>query len=226
MRTTMQTGIAEILFATLFATLSVTPAAAFGHANAFGGHSSGSFGSGEPFQGGSASGQIGEGFTHDNAWGGSTSPRGGGGDGGVRATGMYGATAAGAYGGGAYRTGVGGAYYHPPGAFYPYHPPTVVNHYGAGCAGCGGWSTAGAAATGMVVGATFGAAAVSASTAAAYNAGATPGSAYAVNAVYSTLPLGASRAVVAGNTYYTVAGTWFVATMGAGGVYYTIVPAP
>jgi hypothetical protein len=36
------------------------------------------------------------------------------------------------------------------GAHYPaYHPPVTVNNYGSGCYNCGGWSTAGAAATGV-----------------------------------------------------------------------------
>ena len=63
----------------------------------------------------------------------------------------YGTTATTSYGTTAYHAS--GAYYPPPAhAYYPYHPPTTVNYYGSSCGNCGGWSTAGAAAAGAMVG--------------------------------------------------------------------------
>lgn len=244
MRKNIQTTIAAMLISAL----SASPAAAWGHANSFGGHSSGSWGGGGEHSnrwGGSTSAGGGDGFSHDNAWGGSTS--GGWGQGvshqnvyggssearygeGAEHTNMYGGTTAAGYGGVYHSDAYGGAYYHPPGAYYPYHPPTTVNYYGSSCYGCGGWSAAGAAAAGAVVGATVGAAVASDNTQAAYNAGVAAGSAqqpmFAMGAVYSTLPPGAKKAVVGGTTYYTVSGSWFVAAFGASGVTYTVVPAP
>ncbi len=60
----------------------------------------------------------------------------------------YGTVGTSAYGATAYHAPYYGA------AVYPaYHPPTTVNYYSNGCYNCGGWSTAGAAAAGLVVGA-------------------------------------------------------------------------
>ena len=160
----------------------------------------------------------------------------------------------GAYGGTAYGNAhYGGAYYHPPGAYYPYHPHTTVNYYGAGCYNCGGWSTAGAAAAGAAVGMMTGAAIASANTSAAtssaYNAGVAAGSAstsaaydagvaagaatasatsttYAMGATYAKLPAGCITPDVHGKTYYLCGNTWFQPSYGANGVYYRVVPAP
>src|SRR5208337_4580734 len=102
--------------------------------------------------------------SHTNTYGGTTSGEAG-----------YGATHTDAYGATAYHPPA--EEYHAPAPYYPYHPPTTVGYYGAGCYNCG--STAGAAAVGAVVGATVGAAAASSQSAAAsqnayaqgYNAG-------------------------------------------------------
>jgi len=114
-----------------------------------------------------------------------------------------------------------------------YHPPTTVNYYGSGCYNCGGWSTAGAAAAGAAVGMVAGAAVASANTSAAtssaYSAGYAAGSAntaYAMNAIYATLPAGSTPDTVGGTTYYVSGSTWFKPSFGANGVYYRVVPAP
>jgi hypothetical protein len=52
-----------------------------------------------------------------------------------------------------------------------YHPPVVVNTYSTGCYNCGGWSAAGAAVTGVVVGAAIASANNNAAQASAYNQG-------------------------------------------------------
>jgi hypothetical protein len=116
-----------------------------------------------------------------------------------------------------------------------------VNNYGSGCYNCGGWSTAGAAAAGAVVGVAAGAAIASANTAAAtsnaYNAGVAAGSAsaynaapvggtFAMGAVYAALPAGCISPKVQGSTYYLCGNTWFQPSYGANGVYYRVIPAP
>jgi hypothetical protein len=115
-----------------------------------------------------------------------------------------------------------------------------VNNYGSGCYNCGGWSTAGAAAAGAVVGVAAGAAIASANTAAAtsnaYYAGVAAGSAYnaapvggttfAMGAVYAALPAGCISPNVQGGTYYLCGNTWFKPSYGANGVYYRVIPAP
>jgi hypothetical protein len=108
-----------------------------------------------------------------------------------------------------------------------------VNYYGSSCYNCGGWSTAGAAAAGAAVGMAAGAAVASANTAAAtssaysagYAAGAT-NTAYAMGAIYATLPAGCAGSTVAGTTYYHCGTTWFQPSYGANGVYYRVVPSP
>jgi hypothetical protein len=133
-------------------------------------------------------------------------------------------SAHGAYGGSAYHYGgYGGSYY---GA---YHPPGVVNYYGAGCAACGGWG-AGTAAAGLITGAALGAAAANANaaqnTSNAYAAGVAAGQASALGAIYSTLPAGCAETVAVGNTYYRCGAMWLQPAFGANGVYYRSVAAP
>ena len=83
-----------------------------------------------------------------------------------------------------------------------------MNYYGSRCYNCGGWSTAGAAAAGAAVGMAAGAAVASANTAAtssAYSAGYSAGAAttaYAMGAIYATLPAGCVVSTVYGTTYY------------------------
>ena len=150
----------------------------------------------------------------------------------------------GAYGGTAYHSGTSttvhsntyyGAYHPYYGAHYPaYHPPTTVNVYGSSCSGCGGWSTAGAAAAGLAVGAVAGAAIASANTNAAasnaysagYAAGSTANPTYTMGAIYATVPTGCAQPTVHGQTYYLCNNTWFQPSYGANGVYYRVVPAP
>ena len=93
--------------------------------------------------GGSATQYRGEGTTATSAYGGSAAHAEGGG---TVATSAYGGAA---YGDAHYYGGAYGAAYHPPVATVPYygayHPPVVVNSYGSGCYGYGGWAAAGAA---------------------------------------------------------------------------------
>jgi hypothetical protein len=210
----------------LITTLSCGPAAAWGHANRWGGSTSHTWGSTSHTSawGTSTSHVAGVGTTHTNVYGGSASHYYGGG---WSKTGAYGGTAYGdAHYGGAY-------YYHPP-TYYPYHPPTTVNYYGSGCYDCGGWSTAGAAAAGAAVGLAAGAAIGSANTAAAtssaYSAGYAAGSAanptYVMGAIYATLPAGCAAPTISGTTYYLCGNTWFKPYYGANGVYYRVVPTP
>jgi len=108
-----------------------------------------------------------------------------------------------------------------------------VNYYGSSCSNCGGWATAGAAAAGAAVGMATGAAVASANTAAAtssaYSAGYSAGAAntaYAMGAIYATLPAGCVVSTVYGTTYYQCSNTWFQPSYGANGVYYRVVPTP
>ncbi len=129
------------------------------------------------------------------------------------------------------------------GAAYPaYHPPVTVNNYGSGCYNCGGWSTAGAAATGVAVGVVAGAAVASANNTAtaqnAYNAGYVAGAttappppapvhtSFEMGAIYAALPAGCIKPKVQSGTYYMCGNTWFQPSYGANGVYYRVVPAP
>jgi hypothetical protein len=193
----------------LIAALPCGPAAAWSHANRYGGSSSGGGGS----------------WSHSGRYGGSAS----GGGGSWSATSAYGTTA--------YHSGSTTNVYHSTyyGGYYPaYHPPTTVNYYGAGCYNCGGWSTAGAAAAGAAIGvaagATMAAASTSAATSNAYASGYAAGSAasttYAMGGIYATLPAGCATPVVAGVTYYLCGNTWFKPSYGANGVYYRVVPTP
>jgi hypothetical protein len=176
--------------------------------------------------GASATHTYGQGTTATNAYGGTAS----------HATGSGYSTYTSASGATAY-----GSAYH--GAAYPaYHPPVTVNNYGSGCYNCGGWSTAGAAATGVAVGVAAGAAVASANNQAvasnAYNAGYVAGAtapppppapvktSFAMGAIYAVLPAGCMSPKVPGGTYYLCGNTWFQPAYGANGVYYRVVPAP
>src|SRR5205814_5025506 len=150
--------------------------------------------------------QYGQGATHTNTYGGTTSA---------------------AYGEGAYHTGAYGygTAYHPPTAYYGYHPPATVNYYGATCAHVNGWATAAAVTTAAVTGAAVASANANAANAnaaaasanaynAGYNAGATTGSSaaqatYTVGQIVATLPAGCITPNVQGTTYYLCGNTWF-----------------
>jgi hypothetical protein len=84
-----------------------------------------------------------------------------------------------------------------------------VNYYGSSCSNCGGWQTAGAAAAGVAVGMAVGATVANANSQAAasnaYNSGYAAGSAnpaYAIGAIYPTVPAGCAQSDVGGITYY------------------------
>ncbi len=78
------------------------------------------------------------------------------------------------------------------------------------------------------MGAATTAAVTSANTTNAYNAGYTAGAAtaYAMGAIYPSVPAGAVVKTVNGATYYVYNGTWFSPAYGANGVYYRVVTAP
>jgi hypothetical protein len=81
----------------------------------------------------------------------------------------------------------------------------------------------------MVAGAAIASANTSAATSNAYSAGYAAGStntAYAMNAIYPTLPTGCIVSPVDGSSYYFCGGTWFQPSFGANGVYYRVVPVP
>jgi hypothetical protein len=220
----------------LILVLSCGQVSAYAHANRYGGSTSHSYGHtshSNPY-GGSTSHTYGEGTEHTNAYGGSTAH---GWYGGTEHTNVYGGTTAGAYGAGAVHTTPYGATTAYHGAYYPaYHPPTTVNYYGSSCYNCGGWSTAGAVAAGAVVGMAAGAAIASSSasantaaaTSSAYSAGYAAGAAnaYAIGAIYATLPAGCQANIVNGMTYDLCGGAWFQPSYGANGVYYKVVPTP
>jgi len=142
--------------------------------------------------------------------------------------GAYGGSASG--GGGTWHgtTAYGTSVYGGPDRYYggtyaTYHPPTVVNHYyGAGCSDCGGWSTAGAAAAGVALGAAGAVVASQNAYAAGYAAGS--GTVHGIGAIYPALPPGCLFRPALG--VYECSGTWFKPAYGAGGVYYRVVPAP
>jgi hypothetical protein len=102
----------------------------------------------------------------------------------------------------------------------------VNNYYGSGCYNCGGWSAAGAAAVGLAAGTAIGAASASTASANAYAAGVAAGSAYAMGAIYATLPAGCVSSPFGGVTYYRCGATWFSPSYGANGLYYRVVPMP
>jgi len=236
----------------LIAALVCAPAAAWSHANRYGGSTSHSYGSGSTTRttayGGSETHTYGQGTTATDRYGGSATHTYGQG---TTATNRYGDTATHAYGSGsttytnayggsvtryAYGTvAYGGSAYYPPGQHPPYyggsypayHPPTTVNVYGSSCGNCGGWSAAGAAAAGAAVASANTSAAASTAYAAGYAAGSDAAPAYAMGAIYATLPAGCnSSATVGGTLYYLCGDTWFKPSYGANGVYYRVVPAP
>jgi hypothetical protein len=175
-------------------------ASAWARANAWGGHSAGGFG----------------GFTHDNAFGGSTTHSW---YGGTSHTNRYGGTTTGAYGMGAVHTTAGGfSTYHPPGYGYggyaPYYRPVGVPYYHPGCYDCG--AVAAGAAVGLAAGAVAGAALARPVVIPAYPLGTS----------FTTLPSGAVYVDRGGVTYYQVGNSWFRPSFGANGVYYSAVPAP
>jgi hypothetical protein len=183
--------------------LPCRPAWAWAHANRFGGntwHAYGATAHTNAFGGGTAH-VYGEGTTHANVWGGSTTH---GYWGGTSHTNAYGATTYGGY----------DRYY--GGSIGAYHPPVAVNSYGAGCYNCGGWAAAAGAAAGVALG--------TAAATQAYSAGYSAG-AYAVGAIYGTLPGGCNSTMVQAETYYVCGNTWFSPFYGANGVSYRVVPA-
>jgi hypothetical protein len=248
----------------LIALLISGPVGAWGHANAYGGgstyHAPGSDSTTRTnAYGGSATHTYGQGTSASNASGGSayhaegsgvtTASNGYGGSAthvagvGTTASNGYGGTATHAYGSPTttYTNAYGATAYHSPyyGAAYPaYHPPTTVNVYGSGCYNCGGWSTAGAAAAGVVVGAAVATSVANANNAAAtsnaYNAGvaagvnatAVPSANFPVGAMYGVLPAGCVMPNVQGSTYYLCGNTWFQPAYGANGIYYRVVLPP
>jgi hypothetical protein len=135
-----------------------------------------------------------------------------------------------------------------------YHPPVVVTSYNTGCYNCGGWAVAGAAVTGVVVGAAVANANNSANAANAYTqgvAGSTTSSAntavavananaaaananaaaaiavnYSMGEIVATIPAGCAVPVVSGITYYLYGDTWFKPAYGANGLYYRVVTTP
>jgi len=233
----MKKSLAISLISLVLTAVCGSPAQAFFHVGGGGGWNAtgfrGGFASGgggswsaTGFRGGTASGGDGSwsatGFRGGTASGGDGSwsadgYRGGyaaGGDGSWHATSPYGATVYGSdnhYYGGVYYGG--------------YHPPTVVNTYAPGCYNCGGWYAAGAAATGAVLGATVANVNNANTYAEGYAAGA-ENTAYAMGAIYPTLPPGAMLQTIGNATYYLANGVWFSPSYGANGVYYRVVPAP
>jgi hypothetical protein len=81
-----------------------------------------------------------------------------------------------------------------------------------------------------MAGAAVASANTAAATSSAYSAGVAAGSAatpaYAMGAIYGTVPAGCITPSVRGTTYYLCGNTWFQPSYGANGVYYTVVPAP
>ena len=186
-------GLVIGLIGCLLVALACGPAGAWSHSGAFGSASGGGGSwSGSGFRGGSASGGEGSWSGH-GAFGGSAS----GGGGSWSASGASGTTAyySSAYSTTAYHTTTSGTTAYYGGTYATYHPPTTVNYYGSSCYNCGGWSTAGAAAAGAVVGVVAGATVASANTAAATSSACSAGyaagaanTAYAMGAIYATLP--------------------------------------
>jgi hypothetical protein len=81
----------------------------------------------------------------------------------------------------------------------------------------------------MAAGAAVASANTAAATSSAYSAGYTAGAtttAYAMGAIYATLPAGCTSPSVQGTTYYLCGNTWFQPSYGANGVYYRVVPTP
>ena len=81
----------------------------------------------------------------------------------------------------------------------------------------------------MVAGAAVASANTSAATSSAYSAGYAAGStdtAYAMGAIYATLPTSCVPSNIGGSTYYLCGSAWMQPSYGANGVYYRVVPAP
>jgi len=81
----------------------------------------------------------------------------------------------------------------------------------------------------MAAGAAVASANTAAATSSAYSAGYAAGAtntAYAMGAIYATLPAGCAISTIAGTTYYHCSNAWFQPSYGANGVYYRVVPAP
>jgi hypothetical protein len=195
-------AILPLLAAALLTTGFHTSASAWARANGWGGRTVGGMG----------------GFTHDNAFGGSTTHSW---YGGTSHTNRYGGTTTGAYGYGAVHTTAGGfTTYHPPaygyGGYAPYVRPVAVPYYHPGCYYSCGAAVAAGAAAGLAVGAVAGAAMA--------NATAIP--AYPLGIHFAALPTGAVYVDRGGVTYYQVGNAWFRPAFGANGVYYNVVPAP
>ena len=240
------------LVASSLAGLMPLPAAAWSHANKWGGTTTHEQGSGSTTKtdawGGSETHTYGEGTTATNKYGDTATHKQGSGQ--TTVTNPYGGSATHTYGEGTEYHGANGGtaykspYYHPdyayhppayayhPPTYYPYHPPTTVNVYGSSCGSCGGWNTAGAVAVGMVAGAAIAtnkAQQQQAASASAYSAGYAAGAtntAYAMGAVYPKTPTGCATPVVGGQSYYLCGNTWFKPSYGANGVFYTVVPPP
>ena len=247
----MRTLMARFV-ALLLAGIVPLPAAAWSHANKWGGSTSHEQGTTTRTDaaGGSETHTQGEGTTATNRYGDTATHKEGSGQ--TTVTNPYGGSATHTYGEGTEYHGANGGtaykspYYHPDYAYHPpayayhppayaYHPPTTVNVYGSSCGSCGGWSTAGAVAVGVVAGAAIAThkeeqqQQQQAATANAYSAGYAAGAtntAYAMGAVYPKTPTGCATPVVGGQSYYLCGNTWFKPSYGANGVFYTVVPPP
>jgi hypothetical protein len=194
------------------------PAAAWSHANRWGGDTSHDYGSGSTTRtdawGGSETHTYGEGTTATGRYGDTATHEQGSGQ--TSFTNPYGGSATHTYGYGTTATSASGATaYRSPyygGGYYPYHPPATVNYYGSSCGNCGAWP-AGAAAAGAAVGMAAGMAAGAAS------------AEYAMGSTYATLPAGCFSPGGRG-VYYQCGSAWLQPVYGANGVYYRVVPAP
>src|SRR5271157_3934744 len=210
------------------------------HSNAYGGSSSHTYGEGSSHTneyGGSTSHSAYGGTSHTNAYGGTTSGEAGYG---ATHTNTYGGTTSGEAGYGAVHTTPTGSTtyasaYHPPAPYYPYHPPTTVGYYGAGCYNCSTGSVAGAAVVGAAVGVATGAAIASSQSAAAsqnayaqgYNAGASNANvavananAAAANANAAAANANAAAAYAMGAVYGALPAGCITPNVSGGGTYY------
>src|SRR5271165_3858680 len=218
------------------ALLPFNTASAYSHANRYGGSTSHSYGSTSHSSayGTSSSHTYGEGSSHTNEYGGSTSHSY---DGGTSHTNAYGGTTSGEAGYGATHTNTYGqtSTYHPPAPYYPYHPPTTVGYYGAGCYNCSTGSVAGAAVVGAAVGVATGAAIASSQSAAAsqnayaqgYNAGASNANvavananAAAANANAAAANANVAAAYAMGAVYGALPAGCITPNVAGGGTYY------
>jgi len=200
------------------------PAAAWGHANRWGGRTSHSFDSTTRTSGWGSS------MTHTRGQGRTASGRYGGtaiheqGSGSTSFDNAYGGSATHTHGEGTTATtSYGATVYHKPyyDATYPaYHPPTTVNVYGDDCDNCGGWSTGGAAAAGAAVGLVAGAAIASNKTSTAttnaYYAGVTAGTTDATAAYNAGVSAGTTATTTAATTQTTYAMGSIHATLPSG----------